>query len=283
MRREIGASHSTAGEIYRNWNKYDDALREYNEALSIFEPEDDQTWMARLYGYRGAVYRLQGDLSAAKVELSRSLALEVRPEMPWVYHVLGCVYWNGGDLIEAVRCLRDSDRLAQQVHDVRSQVNNRVAHAEIAYERLIKEDDPVKRKALKEEIWAQYHQLQRMLGEEFDFPHHMGRMERVVADLLFDEGQYNEARDMYGHAYATLGSRAGGYGRRTFFDELARLAQRIDGLAEKRPDVARDWCNTLEELWSRETIMRQDELLNMLSLRRIQIKLNTSSSGSSNV
>jgi len=273
LRREIGASLSTIGEIYRNWGEYERAMKYYNDALNIFEPENDPLWLARLHSYRGAIYRLESKFDLAETELRHSIALNVRVEQPWAHHVLGCVFWNRGDLNEALRLFAISDGLAHKTHDVRSQVNNLVGSAEIYYTQWAALGQ--KNTGLSRQIKEKAKELKSLLDQGYDFPHHLGRMKRVLADLAFEAKRYDEALEIYAEAYASLGGRLGGYGRRTFSDELDLLAQRIIRLAQEHPREAINWCQELRKRWVDESrpIMQRDTLVSMCDIRGVEIKL----------
>jgi hypothetical protein len=101
----------------------------------------------------------------------------------------------------------------------------------------------------------QAERLDKMIEEGYDFPHHYGRLQRVLGDLAFDEGRYDDALRIYAGAYALLSKRQGGYGRRTFGDELNMLTERIDQLAEHDPQQAIEWCDTLSDYWSKADLV----------------------------
>lgn len=275
VNQAVGASYATLGEVHRNWGHYVTAIDYYNEALRIFEPQEDRTWLARLYSYRGAVYRLLDRLDLAEADLEHSISFNVQTEKPWQYHVLGCVVWNKGDLDQALDLFQESMELAQEVHDIRTQVNNLVGVAEVSYAIGLEE-------GLSDAIYArvleQAEKLEALSEEGYDFPHHYGRMQRVLADVIFDRGEYERALEIYARAYALLGRRLGGYGKRTFTDELNMLARRIERLAEEDAQRAMEWCHKLRTLWSDPTIpiQQRDALIAMCDVHETNILWNLS-------
>ncbi len=269
-RIDIGSSFSAMGEVYRNWGKYSEALRNYEEALKIFEAEEAQTWLARVYSFRGAVYRLMGELDLAEKDLQKSIEFRVRAEQPWAYHVLGCVYWNRGELSQALQLFEKSGRLAKDIYDIRTEINNLVGSAEVYYQQWANSEKTDK--SFLDKINASWDELQKIIAAGYDFPHHFGRMQRVLADVAFDLGDYDRAVKIYAEAYAALGKRAGGYGKRKFSDELAWLGQRMDAMAEKDVKKTIDSCNFLMEYWSDDSrpINRRDELISFCDIKLIK-------------
>jgi len=268
----IGACYSTIGEIYRNWGRYDEAMRYYYDALAIFEPNHVTLWLAKIYSYQGAVYRLMGKLPEAEAALKRSIHLNIKNEQPWAYHVLGCVLWNSEKREEALKEFDKSYKMSVQIHDVRTQINNLVGAAEIYHELwgLGGNDDH----SLTDQIRQKAEELERLLNEGYDFSHHHGRMLRVVGDMYFDQNNYDQARETYAQAYSLLGKRLGGYGRRTFEDELRSLETRIRKLAQNpdTKDIALEWCGYFKWCWSDAQIMQTSALVGMCNLLETEIK-----------
>lgn len=272
LRLEEGASHVTMGEIYRNWGKYSDALASYDRALKIFEPENASRWLSRIYSYRGAVYRLLGDYEQAERDLLQSIEMRVPMETPWAFHVLGCVYWNQDKLDVAIKNFNTSYNLARETYDVRTEVNNLVAFAEVYYSQWLKDRGNV---ALIAKINSAVDNLTVLIKDGYDFSHHYGRIRRVLGDLAFEQKRYQEAMIIYADAYATLGMRTGGYGKRTFLDEIKSLSERISVLAQEDPKEALRWCEYFQEYWTdpSRVIMRKDELVSMNDVHLIELQL----------
>ncbi len=267
--REIGMSYSTLGELYRNWGKYDEALQYYNIALDIFEAEHDLLWLARVRNYRGAICRLKEQYEQAAAELKQSIQYNIKIEQPWAYHALGCVYWNQGNLSEALNCFATSQTLAIEIHDIRSQVNNLVGSAEVYYDLWLqsnREDAQLTR-----QIHEKAEALEALVGQ--GYKHHTGRMQRVLADIAYDMSDYDRAFQLYKTAYAGLGSRSGGYGKRKFSDELDLLAQKLIVLAQTNPQQVIRWCKDFRRAWSDHEILRSDELLTMCDVCEVEARL----------
>lgn len=273
--RAIGTTLTTIGEVYRNQGHYEQAINYYNQARGYFERENDLIWLARLYSFRGAVYRLQSNFPKAEVDLRKSLSYNIKAVQPWTYHVLGCVYWNQKQWDAAEAQFRTSDQLAQEIHDIRSQVNNLVGYAELYFDRWVAFDrkDP----QYPAQIWLKAQELEDLLEQGYGFEHHRGRMQRTMADVWFYERDYDKAFEAYKEALTLLGSRLGGYARlNDFQDEVNWLAGRILELATiGEPQRALAWCQTFREHWgnAKFQMMRQDLLLSMCDVCEIEIKL----------
>jgi len=273
--RAIGTTLTTIGEVYRNQGHYEQAIDYYNQAQRYFERENDLIWLARLHSFRGAVYRLQSNFPKAEIDLRKSLSYNIKAVQPWTYHVLGCVYWNQQQWDAAEAQFRTSDQLAQEIHDIRSQVNNLVGYAELYFDRWVAFDrkDP----QYPAQIRLKAQGLEDLLKQGYGFEHHRGRMQRAMADVWFYERDYDNAFEAYKEALTLLGSRLGGYARlNDFQDEVNWLAGRILELATiGEPQRALTWCQTFREHWgnAKFQMMRQDLLLSMCDVCEIEIKL----------
>ena len=266
-RREAAITHHTLGDIHRYWGRYDQAIAFFNQALEFFEPHHDHTWLARTYALRGAVRRMQDDFDGALADLNLALQQNALTEAPYATHVLGCVYWNMGNLDEALRLFARSDDLARQIFDIRSRINNLVGAAEIHLLRWEQNHNEPDRRQILDNHAA----LLELVRQGYQFPHHVGRMNRVLGDLAYAEGRFDDALRHYAEAFALLGGRYAGYGRRTFRDELGALEKNIDALP---PQQAIEWCDELEAYWSdpQRDIQRREELLSACRIHRTRAR-----------
>jgi hypothetical protein len=149
-------------------------------------------------------------------------------------------------------------------------VNNLVTTTEVYYGLWVEQgrQDP----GLPEKIEEYSKRLVDIAGQ--GYPHHQSRLQRVLGDMKFDEGNFDEALQIYIQAYAQLGSREAGYGQRTFTDELAALSERIvTRLGESQPDLAKSWCRQLRSAWENKSMLveRRGELLGMCRLCEIDL------------
>lgn len=272
--RDVGTTLATIGEVYRNQNHYAQAIDYYYQALPYFERANDLVWLARLYSRRGAVYRLQREYELARRDLRTSLGYNIKEEQPWAAHVLGCVFWNENNWDRAEEMFRQSDELAREVGDIRSQVNNLVGYAELYFDRYRwAEKDPRYLEVVKEKS----DELEVLLQQGYGFEHHHGRMKRALADTYFYEDNYDLAFENYKEAYTLLGSRLGGYARLTSFEgEVDWLTARIMELATLgESQLAMAWCQNFREHWGNAElrIMQKDLLLSMCDICEMDVKL----------
>ena len=239
--------------------------------MGVFEPENNPLWLARVYSQRGAVYRLQGEYDNAESDLLRSIEYNIPIEKPQAHHILGLVHWNRGDLQAALKQFKISNRLATDTNDAFTQINNLVAYAEVHFLLWNTEKQP----ALADKISSYAKTLEDLLAQGYDYPSHLGRMQRVLGDVAFSEKKYEKAMKIYASAYAELGKRSGGFGVRGFQDEINFLSEKIKTLSGENPQEALQWCDYLLEYWSDEKLplLRRDELVSLCELKKIEIEL----------
>jgi hypothetical protein len=83
----------------------------------------------------------------------------------------------------------------------------------------------------------------------------------------------------YAEAYALLGRRTAGYGRRTFSQELDHIEESILYLAdnENQPQAALEWCKYFKNYWTERIgdIMQAEGLITKCTMLETKIRLNT--------
>lgn len=245
--QKIALSYSTFNDIYRFKGQYAEAKEWLIKALTIFERLHDQpNWLAKLYTDLGTIYYLTAnklaDFREAEVVLQKALDENYIAEKPRTTHVLGCVYRYMGDLERALDLFRCSTQLAQSQNDKRSEINNLLGSAEVCFLKWQRDHQPQDR----EQIIAADATLKYMAQQGYELFHHTARMQRLLGDLAYAEQRFDTALEHYADAFSQLGGRVGGYGLKTFDDELYELGERIDALP---PHQATEWCNTLERCW----------------------------------
>lgn len=273
--RNIGTTLATIGEVFRSQSAYAQAIDYYYQAYPYFQRANDLIWLARIYARRGAVHRLQTNYGLAIQDLEASIRCNIREEQPWAYHVWGCVYWNQKDWAAAEEKFRQSNELAHEVGDVRSQVNNLVGYAELYFDRWA--DSQLKDNGYPEKIREKARQLEVLLEQGYGFYHHYGRIKRALADVYYYEARYDLAFENYKEAYTLLGSRLGGYARLTNFEgEVDWLSARIIELATLgQSDLAITWCQNFRTHWENAELqmMQRDLLLSMCDICEMDVKL----------
>jgi tetratricopeptide (TPR) repeat protein len=276
LKWDLATSYATLADVYRHWGRYEEAITQSHQALEIFELSQDREWLARAYAHRGATRRLQATTSEefnnAIADLQKSLDLNYLPEIAYATHVMGCVYWDMGDLDEALCWFARSDAQGGQQFDVWVHVNNLVGAAEIYFRKWQQETRPELRAEYQDHILESVTRLRQEAAKGYTLSHHTGRMAHVLGDLAYEEGRLDEALDHYAQAYSLLGGRYAGYGRRTLHDELGALARRIDDLP---PERAIAWCDYLERVWSDTTrdIRNREDLLSICRIHRTEARL----------
>jgi len=211
----------------------------------------------------------------ARQDISASIALKVTKELPWAYHVLGCVDWDEGNLDTALKLFEQSDERAHAIGDMHTRVNNLIGCAEIFYQKWIVSNQQLD--TLPIQIDTKSKDLKKILQQGYNFPHHQGRMLRVLADTAFAQKRYPDALPLYAESYFLLEKRFAGYGQSTFQEEFDRVEKNILYLAqqENHPEVALQWCKYLKEYWNSKPATRQSgSLIGKCTLLETKIRLN---------
>jgi len=139
--RGLGAVYEVYGEAYSRAEKLAEALRYYQKALDIFEPQGDKEWLARVYTERGRTHWLLGDYDQAQKDLQRGLDLETGLNKPMTLHYLGHLYESKGDLERAKQFFQECYEVSRQAPDYYFELNAlgdqvRLSADEGDYERL---------------------------------------------------------------------------------------------------------------------------------------------------
>jgi len=90
--RSVGSSYSTLGELYRYQQRYERAFECYNQALRIFEEQDDREWLAVVYQEWAIAKAYAGELDKASASIQRALELCERynaQALPWALNRAG--------------------------------------------------------------------------------------------------------------------------------------------------------------------------------------------------
>lgn len=264
---KIGLSYSTLSDLCRFTGDYGEARRWIELAIDKFEAKRSRRKQATAYTKLGAILsntaRDAEDYARAEAILKKALDLGGGKEEPHALHVLGCVYRDQGELDRALELFQKSEQRAQAQHTPPATINNLLAMADIAFRRWQEHHEP----QYREQMLALVAELEAVSRENVRLFHHYARMERLLGDLAFEEERYDDALKLYARAFGRLGGRRGGYGRRTFADELVDLGARIERLP---PLTALAWCSYLEQQWSdpQQNALEPDELLRQLSAFR---------------
>ena len=82
---DLPVVHTTLGDIFRQEQRYEDAVAAYTKALSLYEEESERLWF--LYYARAISYERQEKWEEAEADFRK--ALDLNPEQPQVLNYLG--------------------------------------------------------------------------------------------------------------------------------------------------------------------------------------------------
>ncbi len=231
------------GNVAQVRGDYDEAARQYQRSLDMFERLGDQAGMAGSYHNLGNVAQVRGDYDEAARQYQRSLDMFERlgdqAGMAAPYHNLGNVAYRRGDYDEAARqyqaSLDISDRLGNNSGMARSSHNlGNLAQARGDYDEATR-------------------QYQRSLDifDRFGDQAGMATTYSQLGNLAYLRGDYDEAARQYQRAldiFERLGDQAGmatTYSQlgnlaylRGDYDEAARQYQRALDIFERLGDQA---------------------------------------------
>ncbi|MBP0483766.1 tetratricopeptide repeat protein [Sagittula salina] len=85
QRPDLAVAQTTLGDLYRQQERYEDAVTAYSRALELFAEETDRQWF--LFYARAIAFERQNKWSEAEADFRK--ALELNPEQPQVLNYLG--------------------------------------------------------------------------------------------------------------------------------------------------------------------------------------------------
>ncbi len=270
--RLAGRAYNTLGILARDREAFDESLHNFQRALDLFREPDDREEICRSLFHRGwtlwfkwenrnlaQIFRWeqthQADFAEMKTledaresfEQSQRYAesYQLNHELPGIFHQMSNVYWwlgnanlpHSADLVRRARSTNQRARLlSAKYHDVRYAIDSLVGDAEYDFDSRNHTDIFRLGKELR----------QTFENYETDFALYFGRMERIEADVYFEDGKFKTAKQLYARGLGKL-SAHGGYGRYSIESELERLDLRIKQL--KRPE-AQEWISDFRTQWS---------------------------------
>lgn len=252
QRRHVATTHSTLGEICIALGQYQEGLGHYERALAIFDVEADEEWTAIVHHELARakwhlafeetetpLERREERLREALQHAERSLKLcedyKLSKEFPVAYYRVGRVMLDLDELDEAERYFKESYEWSKELQDNFHLIISLASLAELAYAKG--DSKGVKKRAKEAE------KLMRERG--LDYPLFHGRILRLLAQVYFDEGDYDRALDNYTEALTQIG-RHGGYGKYRFDRELEALRERMAKLPK---EIVSTWCDRFIERW----------------------------------
>jgi tetratricopeptide (TPR) repeat protein len=251
--RSVGHSYSTLGELYRYQQHYERAFECYNEALRIFEEQDDREWLAIVHQEWAIAKAYAGELEEAWSSIQRALELCERYNiraLPWALNRAGRITLARSEYDQSERFLRRGIAESEKAGDVWFLLATTVELMESRYARLQRKGD-----IDIQESWAEFEKLagrvEEYEHEQFGFYELFGRTYRILGHVQYDLGNYDRALRYYKEAYPLIASGYyGSHGLHKLPDELEELGKRVDALA---PAEAIRWCDELWKAWGIET------------------------------
>lgn len=259
--RRLGAAYNTRACILYRFGRYDDALRYFELALDIFQPQNDWEWLSAVYSWRGVTYwamarfhepvRDQAPLllDKARIDLETARDHLVPRDGPMTLNRLARVYRDLGPerYDDAKRLAEKSYELALEAGDrdyevVALDTLARLALAEDASDTL--EDFEAKVKSY----------VQRYPEEQRDKVT-LGRLYSHMAGLALCQGKSEKAIDYYERGFVLVALYAG-YGWISLSDLLKRLERSVFAKNRYNADTAfiRRLGETLNRAWVQEKL-----------------------------
>jgi len=258
LRKEIGLTYSTLGEIARFAGDYQAADTFYNWALEIFEELHDPEWqaialqergecarlMARKYQRLGAGTSAKQWLDLAEKDLRESQKLyeyyNLSRDRSVMLKRLGRVLRDKGDVDKAKSILSKGFKLAEETGDIRAQLECLLDLAEVA----------LKQKRF-DELEGYLGQVERFEKRRFiyHYPVFEGLVHLLRGESLSAQNRYEEAWDEYCSGLIRLGCERG-YGHACLRDRLGRLQAQLDELPDTKTKEI--WCDRFIETWQQK-------------------------------
>jgi len=251
-RRSAGSSYSTLGELYRYQLLYERAFEYYNQALRIFEDQDDREWLAIVYQEWAIAKAYAGELDEAWASIQKALELCERYNI----RAFPCALNRAGRIALAKSEYDQSEHLlwrgiveAEKTGDVWFLLATTVELMESRYARFQKKRD-IDIQELREEFDDLAVRIEEHKHQGYGFRDLFGRTRRILGHVQYDLGSYDRALEYYKEAYPLIASGYyGSHGLHKFPEELEELGKRVNGLA---PMEAIRWCNELHKSWTAE-------------------------------
>lgn len=259
--RDIAGSLNTLGSVYWAKEDFESALKCYDEALTYLQWSDDSRLIGDAHFGRGIAYWFARNLEESKRSFEECIRIWEDhghvTNLPLATHDLGHIYWELGDIEGAETLFERGYQLSVKYHDYQARVDSLAGFAELYYG-LGRHD----------EIMRYVNELKQLETEGYRFHLFAGRMERILADIAFDAGNYDKAIGLYADGLVEIGYH-GGYGRYSLRNELMRLGNRMDTL---QPHAVIEWCDKLFARWKQEQLeTRRPEMAAFCLARRATV------------
>jgi tetratricopeptide (TPR) repeat protein len=243
------------GAVYWMASNYDQAITDITEALKDFTVRDHQ-FRAEAYLHLGVAQWLksietEGDIQLLKtaqesLETSISIAEESGNEhWPKALNQISNIYWLQGQKDKAREVNDKAYFLAKdRFHDVNYTIDCLLGKAEFDYEDSNYETVPAYADQLKKDFEV----------KGYKYPLFYGRMRRILGDIAFKQGRYDEASNYYAEGLPMIAEH-GGYGIYSIQQERENLAKKLHQIS---PATALDVCLNLKAAWLKKGLDGQD-------------------------
>ena len=277
LKRELGMSYSTQGEVYRYRQQFQAAWDSYAQAARLFEELEDSAWLGTIYQEQAICLFLAyreglSLLSPGQDQLAESRSLAMRAvercrersirNYPSALNRAGRIIGHT-DPDEGLRLLAEGIELGRELSDGWFWLANLVEHAELCYRAWTQTAD-----ARYRELIEQYEPQLRAATSEFEFPSDgglpevrgfpdlRGRWEILRAHLAVrdwaatgDESLLDDALSDYmnGFLHATELGYVGSSGTSVIPDVFVAFRELFHGLPKS---VQSQWLGVLQRAWS---------------------------------
>lgn len=233
---ELAASYIVLGSLYWARELYGEARRQYDKAIELIDPEENQVAYARaLFSYGIADWFAQ-EMQAADKHFSEAIAVmeenQIVPDLPLAIHNLGHVKLAQGEQDAAERHFQKGYELSKEYHNYYALADSLVGMVEL-YHGL----------ARPAEARAYIQEMDDLQAQGYDFPLFAGRTKRIEAEIAFEQGELARAGKLFAQAMVMIG-RHGGYSRYSLREELLRMTDYMNKLPKEQ---VLSWCNYLEQ------------------------------------
>ena len=180
--------------------------------------------------------------------------------IPGILHQMSNVYWWLGWLSDeqykakARQLNTRAYEESEQRHDVRYSIDSLVGDAEFDYDA----GDYNKIPEYATKLQAKYGRMEK------EYSLYFGRIIKILGDVAFSGGQYNEALEHYTDALPKI-QRHGGFGKYSTRLELLRLERKLDKLPISEVDM---WLKHFLDHWKKRV-----ELINWCEKERLRARL----------
>ena len=126
--RGLGALYVVYGDIYRRSQRYELALDYYQQANTIFQPQNDVEWLSQVYAGIGATNVLAGEARRGRKNLEKALSFKIAKDQALILHWLGraCLEEGTGlrNIKKAAGYFDEGYHVAKSLPDLPSQLHN---------------------------------------------------------------------------------------------------------------------------------------------------------------